>query len=98
MAVPSSAAGAPGDSESARPVGGWLDTEPALGAATRATLATLARRARRIVWLNPLLGRPGFTPESRGMRAAMPHLDLLAPAGDLASIERALPRILEALR
>jgi uncharacterized protein len=61
-------------------------------------LATLARRARRIVWLNPLLGRPGFTPESRGMRAAMPHLDLLAPAGDLASVEQALPRIIEALR
>ena len=46
MPVPSSAAGAPGDSESARPGGGWLDAEPALGAATRATLATLARRAR----------------------------------------------------
>lgn len=61
-------------------------------------LAKLAARARRIVWLNPLLGRPGFTPESRGMIAALPYLDLLAPGGDLAAIEHALPRVIEALR
>jgi uncharacterized protein with von Willebrand factor type A (vWA) domain len=61
-------------------------------------LATLGRRARRLVWLNPLLGQPGFSPESRGMRAALPHLDLLAPGADLASIERMLPQLIEALR
>ncbi len=61
-------------------------------------LATLRRRARRLVWLNPLLGQPGFSPESRGMRAALPHLDLLAPGADLESVERVLPRLLEALR
>jgi uncharacterized protein with von Willebrand factor type A (vWA) domain len=60
-------------------------------------LGALARRARRIVWLNPLFGSPGFTPTSRGMRAALPHLDLLAPGADLASIERALPQILGTL-
>jgi uncharacterized protein with von Willebrand factor type A (vWA) domain len=62
------------------------------------TLETLRRRSRRLVWLNPLLGQPGFTPESRGMRAALPHLDLLAPGADLASIERVLPQLVEALR
>ena len=61
-------------------------------------LAALRRRARRLVWLNPLLGQPGFTPESRGMQAALPHLDLLAPGRDLAGLERALPRVIEALR
>ena len=61
-------------------------------------LATLRRRARRLVWLNPLLGQPGFSPESRGMRAALPHLDLFAPGADLESVERVLPRLLEALR
>jgi uncharacterized protein len=60
-------------------------------------LATLRRRARRIVWLNPLLNQPGFTPESRGMRAAMPHIDLLAPGADLAGVARVLPQIIEAL-
>ncbi len=61
-------------------------------------LATLRRRARRMVWLNPLLNQPGFSPESRGMMAALPHLDLLAPGADLASIERVLPQVIEALR
>lgn len=61
-------------------------------------LAALGRRARRIVWLNPLLGQPGFRPESRGMQAALPHLDLLAPGADLAGIERVLPHVIEALR
>ena len=61
-------------------------------------LATLGRRARRMVWLNPLLNQPGFSPESRGMQAAMPHIDLFAPGADLAGIERVLPQIIEALR
>jgi uncharacterized protein len=61
-------------------------------------LGTLRRRARRIIWLNPLLNQPDFRPESGGMRAAMPHLDLLAPGADLASVENMLPDLLEALR
>jgi uncharacterized protein with von Willebrand factor type A (vWA) domain len=61
-------------------------------------LATLRRRSRRMVWLNPLLNQPGYSPESRGMQAAMPHLDLLAPGADLTGIERVLPRIIETLR
>lgn len=61
-------------------------------------LRALRRRSRRMVWLNPLLSQPGFSPESRGMQAAMPHLDLLAPGADLAGIEQVLPQIIEALR
>jgi uncharacterized protein with von Willebrand factor type A (vWA) domain len=61
-------------------------------------LATLRRRSRRMVWLNPLLNQAGFSPDSRGMQAALPHIDLLAPGADLASIERVLPQIIEALR
>jgi uncharacterized protein len=63
-----------------------------------AALGDLRRRARRIVWLNPLLNRPDFRPESRGMQAALPHLDLFAPGADLASIQRILPNLIEALR
>jgi uncharacterized protein with von Willebrand factor type A (vWA) domain len=62
------------------------------------SLAALGRRARRIVWLNPLLNQPGFAPEGRAMRAALPHIDLFAPGGDLAAVERVLPRIIEELR
>ena len=61
-------------------------------------LDTLRRRSRRMVWLNPLLNQPGFSPEGRAMQAAKPHIDLLAPGADLAGIERVLPRIIEALR
>ena len=63
-----------------------------------AALAALRRRARRIVWINPLVGRPGWTPTSRGMQAALPHVDLLAPGADLATLERVLPDIVEHLR
>jgi uncharacterized protein with von Willebrand factor type A (vWA) domain len=61
-------------------------------------LARLRRRARRVLWLNPLCGRPDYTPVSAGMQAALPHLDLLAPAADLASLRAALPAVIEALR
>jgi uncharacterized protein len=60
-------------------------------------LAQLRRRARRIVWLNPLCSRPGYAPICQGMQAAMPHLDLLAPGGDLASIQAVLPELIAAL-
>jgi uncharacterized protein with von Willebrand factor type A (vWA) domain len=63
-----------------------------------AALGELKRRARRVVWINPLLGRADFRPESRGMQAALPHIDLLAPGADLASVERMLPALMEALR
>ena len=61
-------------------------------------LALLGRRARRIVWLNPLCNRPGYAPISQGMQAARPHLDLLAPGADLASIRAVLPNLIAALR
>ena len=61
-------------------------------------LAQLRRRARRIVWLNPLASRPDYAPISLGMQAALPHLDLLAPGSDLASIKAVLPQVIEALR
>jgi uncharacterized protein with von Willebrand factor type A (vWA) domain len=61
-------------------------------------LIELRRRARRIVWINPLATRPGWSPTSRGMQAALPHLDLLAPGADLATLEHVLPSIIETLR
>jgi uncharacterized protein with von Willebrand factor type A (vWA) domain len=60
-------------------------------------LRKLRRRARRIVWLNPLSKRPGYAPTCQGMQAALPHLDLLAPGADLASIAAVLPKLIEAL-
>jgi uncharacterized protein len=46
----------------------------------------LRRRCRRIIWLNPLIGWEGYAPEARGMQAALPYVDLFAPAHNLASL------------
>ena len=51
-----------------------------------AELAALRRRARRVVWLNPMLGWQGYQPVARGMAAALPHVDLFAPAHNLESL------------
>jgi len=64
---------------------GWDTGEPEVLANT---LAALRRRVGRIIWLNPLLGSPTYQPLTRGMQAALPHLDVFAPAHDLASMER----------
>jgi uncharacterized protein with von Willebrand factor type A (vWA) domain len=49
-------------------------------------MAQLARRCRRIVWLNPMLGWEGYAPEAKGIKAALPHVDLYAPAHSLKSL------------
>ena len=46
----------------------------------------LRRRCRRIVWLNPLIGWRDYSPQARGMQAALPHVDLFAPAHNLQSL------------
>ncbi len=46
----------------------------------------LRRRCRRIVWLNPLIGWNDYTPQARGMQAALPYVDLFAPAHNLESL------------
>jgi uncharacterized protein with von Willebrand factor type A (vWA) domain len=46
----------------------------------------LRRRCRKIIWLNPLIGWRDYSPQARGMRAALPHVDLFAPAHNLASL------------
>ena len=48
-------------------------------------------QARRVVWLNPLLGDDRYRPEARGMRAALPFVDDFVPAHNLESLERLLP-------
>lgn len=73
---------------------GYDTGEPAI---LSGALMQLRRRARRVVWLNPLSNQPDFAPISQGMQAAMPHLDLLAAGGDLASIKAVLPKLIEAL-
>ena len=67
---------------------GWDTGEPEELAAA---LTVLKRRAGRLIWLNPLLGSPAYQPLTRGMQAALPHIDVFAPLHNLQSL-RALER------
>ena len=40
-------------------------------------LAHLSRLAKRIIWVNPHMHRPGFAPITAGMESVLPHLDRL---------------------
>jgi len=62
---------------------GYDTGEPARLAAE---MRRLRRRCRRIVWLNPLIGWRDYTPQARGMQAALPYVDLFAPAHNLESL------------
>lgn len=70
------------------------DTEPP--ETMSAALNRLRKRGCRIIWLNPLKGWADYAPVAEGMAAALPHLDLFAPAntlGDLAALETELARL-----
>ena len=58
-----------------------------------AEMRRLRRRARRIVWLNPLLGWKDYAPEARAMKAALPFVDLFAPAHNLDSLAALEPHL-----
>jgi uncharacterized protein with von Willebrand factor type A (vWA) domain len=51
-----------------------------------AEMRRLRRRCRRIIWLNPLIGWRDYSPRARGMQAALPYVDLFAPAHNLESL------------
>lgn len=54
-------------------------------------MAALAKRCRRIVWLNPMMAWEGYAPEAAGIKAALPHIDLYAPANTLKSLTELEP-------
>lgn len=69
---------------------GWDMGEPAL---MDRVMGWIRRHSAMVIWLNPLLGSPGYRPETRGMKAALPHLDVFAPCHNVASLRR-LTRLL----
>jgi uncharacterized protein with von Willebrand factor type A (vWA) domain len=70
---------------------GWDRGDPDL---LSEEMARLQRCAHRIVWLNPLAADPRYAPLTRGMLAAMPHVDRLLPGNSIASLE-ALAALME---
>jgi uncharacterized protein with von Willebrand factor type A (vWA) domain len=62
---------------------GWDRGDPEL---LSGEMARLARCAHRLVWLNPLKAHPEYEPLTRGMRAALPHVDRFLDGSSLASL------------
>ncbi len=62
---------------------GWDRGDPDVLAAE---MARLHRTVSRVVWLNPLASREGYSPETQGMRAALPHVDDFLGAGTLRDL------------
>jgi uncharacterized protein with von Willebrand factor type A (vWA) domain len=50
-------------------------------------MARLGRLSHRVIWVNPLKSDPGFEPATRGMRAALPRIDVLLSGHNLASLQ-----------
>jgi uncharacterized protein len=62
---------------------GWETGDPKLLADE---MRTARRRVFKILWLNPLLGLKDYQPLTRGMAAALPYVDVFAPAHNLESL------------
>ncbi len=50
--------------------------------------ARLARCTESLIWLNPLLGSPGYQPLTRGIQAVLPHIDHFLPVHNLRSLDQ----------
>jgi uncharacterized protein with von Willebrand factor type A (vWA) domain len=57
----------------------------------RRAMRAIHGRARKVIWLNPLLGDSRYEPTARGMQAALPFIDHFVPSHTLEALERVLP-------
>jgi uncharacterized protein with von Willebrand factor type A (vWA) domain len=64
---------------------GWDRGDPDI---VRREVARLQRTSHRLIWLNPLLGRPGYQPLTRALQAALPYVDDFLPVHNLHSLEQ----------
>lgn len=63
---------------------GWDQGEPQQLAFE---MERLQKSCHRLIWLNPLIGTPGYQPLTRGLVAAMPFIDDFLPIHNLNSLE-----------
>ena len=48
----------------------------------------LHNKSKKLIWLNPLAGYPGFQPDVAGMKTAMAYIDVFAPVHNAGSLRR----------
>ncbi len=63
---------------------GWDQGETGL---LERQMKELKRRVKRLMWLNPLLGMPGYRPIDRGMRTALPYVEDFLDCHNLDQLE-----------
>ncbi|PCH85442.1 MAG: hypothetical protein COB26_03900 [Piscirickettsiaceae bacterium] len=61
-------------------------------------LKQIKQTAKKIIWLNPMLGREGYNPNKGSMQLAMQYIDKHAPAHSLDSLKSALRYIADECR
>ena len=59
----------------------------------QAVLKRLRGRCRAIIWLDPLMGHPRFFSTALGVQHESPHVDMCAPARNLAGLEALVERL-----
>jgi uncharacterized protein with von Willebrand factor type A (vWA) domain len=62
---------------------GWDRGEPEVLAEA---VSRLRRSCHRLIWLNPLIGTQDYQPLTRGLMAALPHVDDFLPVRSLRDI------------
>ena len=73
---------------------GWERDDPSRLARE---MAVLRRSCRRLIWLDPLAGAPGFEPATQGLVAALPYADEFLACANVASLEHLAERLHEAV-
>jgi uncharacterized protein with von Willebrand factor type A (vWA) domain len=69
---------------------GWDCGDPELLARE---MGHFRRTVHRVLWLNPLAGRPGYEPLARGVQAILPHVDDFLPASNLVHLREVVELI-----
>ena len=54
----------------------------------------IQKKSGKVIWLNPLAGSTNYQPSTKGMEAAMPFIDIFAPAHNVESL-RAVARAIK---
>jgi len=71
---------------------GWERDDPARLARE---MATLQRSCHRLLWLDPLAGRPGFEPATQGLVAALPYVDDFIACGNVTALGQLAARLVD---
>ena len=58
------------------------------------SMQIIQRKSAKVVWLNPLAGNPHFEPTVKGMEAALPFIDVFAPAHNVESLREVVTNLL----